>query len=58
MDARAIERRRERSGAIEAAVADGRAIENENGVTRGALEKMTQRLVRLAAHQDLRDARG
>jgi predicted metal-dependent enzyme (double-stranded beta helix superfamily) len=49
MDARAIERKRE----IEKAVADVRAIEREQGVTRASLEKIKQRLTRLAARQDL-----
>lgn len=49
MDARAIERKRE----IEKAVADVRAIEREHGVTREGLEKIKQRLTRLAARQDL-----
>ena len=49
MDARAIERKRE----IEKTVADVRAIEREHGVTRASLEKIKQRLTRLAARQDL-----
>jgi predicted metal-dependent enzyme (double-stranded beta helix superfamily) len=49
----AIARRRQRSGAIEQAVADVRAIERRDGVTREALEKIKQRLMRLAAQQDL-----
>ena len=49
MDSRAIERKRE----IESAVADVRAIEREHGVTRAGLEKIKQRLTRLAARQDL-----
>lgn len=49
MDPRAIERKRE----IEKAVADVRAIEREHGVTRESLEKIKQRLTRLAARQDL-----
>jgi predicted metal-dependent enzyme (double-stranded beta helix superfamily) len=49
MDARAIERKRE----IEKAVADVRAIEREHGVTREGLEKIKQRLTRLATRQDL-----
>jgi predicted metal-dependent enzyme (double-stranded beta helix superfamily) len=49
MDARAIERKR----AIENAVADVRAIERDQGVTRGSLEKIKQRLTQLAARQDL-----
>ena len=49
MDARAIERKR----AIENAVADVRAIERDQGVTRGSLEKIKQRLTQLAARQAL-----
>src|SRR3982750_3503842 len=49
MDARAIERRHE----VEKAVADVRAIEREHGATRESLEKIRQRLTRLAARQDL-----
>src|SRR5918999_1203563 len=44
-----LERKRE----IEQAVADVRAIEERQGVTRESLEKIKQRLVRLAARQDL-----
>ena len=46
---RALERKRE----IEQAVADVRAIEREQGVTRESLDKIKQRLTRLAARQDL-----
>jgi predicted metal-dependent enzyme (double-stranded beta helix superfamily) len=49
MDERAIARKRE----IAAAVADVRAIERSDGVTRMSLEKIRQRLMRLAARQDL-----
>lgn len=49
MDARAIERKR----AIENAVEDVRAIEREHGVTRASLDKIKQRLTKLAARQDL-----
>jgi predicted metal-dependent enzyme (double-stranded beta helix superfamily) len=49
MDERAIARKRE----IDAAVADVRAIERSDGVTRASLEKIKQRLMRLAARQDL-----
>jgi len=49
MDERAIARKRE----IAAAVADVRAIERSDGVTRMSLEKIKQRLMRLAARQDL-----
>jgi predicted metal-dependent enzyme (double-stranded beta helix superfamily) len=47
--ARADERKRE----IDAAVADVRAIEAREGVTRESLERIKQRLTRLAARQDL-----
>jgi predicted metal-dependent enzyme (double-stranded beta helix superfamily) len=53
MDDRAIERKRE----IERAVAEVRAIERAGGVTRETLEKIKQRLMRLAARQDLFTAR-
>jgi predicted metal-dependent enzyme (double-stranded beta helix superfamily) len=46
---RTVERRRE----IEAAVTDVRALEERHGVTLESLEKIKQRLVRLAARQDL-----
>jgi predicted metal-dependent enzyme (double-stranded beta helix superfamily) len=49
MDARTEQRQRE----IEAAVADVRAIEARDGVTRESLEKIKQRLIRLAARKDL-----
>jgi predicted metal-dependent enzyme (double-stranded beta helix superfamily) len=49
MDARAVQRQRE----IEAAVADVRAIERREGVTRDSLEKIKQRLIRLAARKEL-----
>ena len=49
MDERAIARKRE----IAAAVADVRAIERSDGVSRMSLEKIKQRLMRLAARQDL-----
>jgi len=49
MDKRAIARKEE----IEAAVADVRQIEKKEGVTRASLEKIKQRLMRLAARQDL-----
>src|SRR5438132_9445799 len=49
MDERAIARKRE----IQAAVADVRQIENRDGVTRESLEKIKQRMIRLAAWQDL-----
>ena len=53
MDERAIARKRE----IEAAVADVRQIEKRDGVTRASLEKIKQRMIRLAARQDLFTAR-
>jgi predicted metal-dependent enzyme (double-stranded beta helix superfamily) len=49
MDERAIARKRE----IEAAVTDVRQIEKRDGVNRASLEKIKQRLMRLAARQDL-----
>ena len=42
-----------RKGEIEAAVADVRQIEKKDGVTRASLEKIKQRLMRLAARQEL-----
>jgi len=47
--ARTDERKRE----IDAAVADARAIEAREGVTRDSLEKIKQRLTRLAARREL-----
>ena len=49
MDERAIVRKRE----IDAAVAEVRAIERADGVTRESLEKIKRRLIRLAARQEL-----
>ena len=49
MDERSVKRKRE----IEAAVADVRQIEKNEGVTRSSLERIKQRLMRLAARQDL-----
>jgi predicted metal-dependent enzyme (double-stranded beta helix superfamily) len=43
----------ERKREIEAAVADVRAIEKKDGVTRASLEKIKARLLRLAARKDL-----
>jgi len=57
MNDRAIERQKERSGEIERAVAEVRATERAGGVTRETLEKIKQRLMRLAARQDLFTAR-
>jgi predicted metal-dependent enzyme (double-stranded beta helix superfamily) len=48
-----MERANERKREIEAAVADVRAIERRDGVTRDSLEKIKQRLTRLAARQEL-----
>ena len=48
-----MERANERMMEIEAAVADVRRIESELGVTRASLEKIKQRLMRLAARSDL-----
>src|SRR5881396_945775 len=53
MDERVIARKHE----IEAAVADVRQIESRDGVTRESLEKIKQRMIRLAARQDLFTAR-
>jgi predicted metal-dependent enzyme (double-stranded beta helix superfamily) len=49
MDDRAAQRKRE----VEAAVADVRAIEAREGVNRQSLEKIKQRLIRLAGRTDL-----
>lgn len=49
MTERSVHRQRE----IEAAVADVRAIEARDGVTRQSLEKIKQRLIRLAAQREL-----
>ena len=49
MSERSVQRQRE----IEAAVADVRAIEARDGVTRESLEKIKQRLIRLAARREL-----
>jgi len=49
MDERAIVRKRE----IDVAVAEVRAIERADGVTRESLEKIKRRLIRLAARQEL-----
>jgi len=49
MDERTIARKRE----VAAAVADVRRIEQQDGVTRASLEKIKQRLMRLAARQEL-----
>jgi predicted metal-dependent enzyme (double-stranded beta helix superfamily) len=48
-----MDRETERAREIEAAVADIRAIERTDGVTRPALERMKARLMRLAARTDL-----
>ena len=48
-----MDRNRERAGEIDAAVADVRAIEARDGVSRDSLEKIKQRLIRLAARTDL-----
>ena len=53
MDERAIVRKRE----IDAAVAEVRAIERADGVTRESLEKIKRRLMRLVARQELFTAR-
>ena len=48
-----MDRANERIREIESAVADVRRIEAEHGVTRQGLEKIQQRLMRLAARTDL-----
>jgi predicted metal-dependent enzyme (double-stranded beta helix superfamily) len=48
-----MDREIERASEIKAAVADIRAIEKTQGVTRGAVERMQARLIRLAARTDL-----
>jgi predicted metal-dependent enzyme (double-stranded beta helix superfamily) len=48
-----MDREIERASEIKAAVADIRAIETAQGVTRGAVERMQARLIRLAARTDL-----
>lgn len=48
-----MDRKTERAKEIGAAVADVRAIERADGVTRPALERMKARLMRLAARTDL-----
>jgi predicted metal-dependent enzyme (double-stranded beta helix superfamily) len=53
MDERAIERKRE----VERAVPNVRAMERAGGVTRETLAKIKQRLIALAARQDLFTAR-
>jgi len=50
-----VDRAAERRSAIEAAVADIRAIERREGVTRASLENIKARLVKLAARTDLFD---
>src|SRR3954462_739128 len=57
MNDRAIERQKERSVEIERAVAEVRAMERAGDVTRETLEKIKQRLMHLAARQDLFTAR-
>jgi len=48
-----MDRAKERSKAIEAAVADIREIEKREGVTRASLANIKARLIRLAARSDL-----
>src|SRR6185295_10115005 len=48
-----MDRNRERASEVESAVADARAIEAHDGVSRDSLEKIKQRLIRLAARADL-----
>ncbi len=53
MEQSVISREQLRKTEIAAAVADVRAIEKRDGVTRESLEKIKQRLMRLAVRQDL-----
>ena len=48
-----MDRNRQRASEVESAVADVRAIEARDGVSRDSLEKIKQRLIRLAARADL-----
>lgn len=48
-----MERTRERTREIDAAVADIRAIEQRDGVTRASLDGIKRRLIALAARTDL-----
>ena len=48
-----MDRKRERTREIDAAVKDVRAIETRDGVTRRSLEKIKRRLATLASRQDL-----
>jgi len=48
-----VDRKRDRKREIEGAVFDIREIEKRDGMTRESLEKIKQRLIRLAARQDL-----
>ena len=48
-----MDRSQERTREVAAAVADVRAIEQQDGVTRQGLEKIKARLLRLAARKDL-----
>jgi len=48
-----MEQSKERKRAIDAAVAEVRAIEKKEGVSRESLDKIKQRLLRLAARKDL-----
>ena len=48
-----MDKAQERSREIEAAVADIRAIDTSEGITRSSLAKIRQRLIRLAARTDL-----
>lgn len=48
-----MSRASERASAIKEAVADIRAIEGQEGVTRSSLERMKARLIKLAARTDL-----
>ena len=48
-----MDKKQERMREIEAAVADIRAIEQREGITRASLEQIRQRLIKLAARADL-----
>jgi len=52
-----MDRTQERKREIDAAVADIRAIEQRDGITRSSLAKIRQRLIQLAARTDLLAAR-
>ncbi|MBE0614323.1 MAG: cysteine dioxygenase [Burkholderiales bacterium] len=53
MDKKVIDKVEERRQAVDGAVADIRAIEARDGITRSSLAKIRQRLIQLAARTDL-----